>query len=191
MNIQFSQSQFELFPNSVGGTERTAKPAFLFSSLTLSLENLIVVSIFFVMMVILSFTLGVERGKHVEAASPQTSPLLSAAKDLVFKKQAALPAVKTISDSENSQSAAIEEARIIKPTEILKNGYTIQVASFKKDEYAKKEAQLLIKKGYNIFIVPKGGYSILCVGKFPQKERAQSLLGELKLKYKDSIVRRL
>lgn len=68
--------------------------------------------------------------------------------------------------------------------------YTIQVASFKKKERAVEEAQKLTKKGHQIFIVPKGSHSIVCIGKFSQKKEAEKVLNKFKNKYGDSLVRR-
>ena len=74
---------------------------------------------------------------------------------------------------------------------VSEGAYTIQVASFKKEEYANQEASSLRKKGYQIFVISKGNYSIVCVGKFSQERQAQLTLGHLKRKYKDSLIRRL
>ena len=78
-----------------------------------------------------------------------------------------------------------------KKEEIIDLAYTVQVASFQKDEYAQKEAMTLKKKGYDIFVVAKGKYSIVCVGKFSRRDEAKVILSRLKKTYKDCMVRRL
>ena len=65
MNLNYKQSQFELFPGSGDSVAKVSRPAILFSSITLSLENIVVVSIVMVMAVVLSFSVGVERGKKI------------------------------------------------------------------------------------------------------------------------------
>lgn len=76
------------------------------------------------------------------------------------------------------------------PPALASNAYTIQVASFKTIEYANQEASLLKKKGYDIFVINKGSYVIVCVGKFFRQTEAKATLGELKKKYRDCLVRR-
>ena len=57
---------------------------------------------------------------------------------------------------------------------------------------AKKEAENLEERmEYDIFVLPKGKYSIVCVGKFPQEDRAKVILNKLRKRYKDCLVRRL
>ena len=78
--------------------------------------------------------------------------------------------------------------------EVKKNidkSYTIQVASFKNQEYAEKEAMDLKKGGYEPFILPKGSHLIVCIGKFATKSEAERFSQKLKSKYKDSVIRSL
>ena len=67
--------------------------------------------------------------------------------------------------------------------------YTIQIASYKSEKIAQREADLLKQKGYDILVVPKGSFFIICVGKFNQKEQAKSYSQKLKKQYKDCLVR--
>lgn len=253
MNINFKQSQMELFPGQAGLLEKKNRSLFLFSGLTLSLENIILINIFFLMGVIFSFSLGVEKGKQSIAAittsvsgiaevdsfpleapgkssqpvrikSQGLSPVVAdgimaknpankrgAAQGLRLTKEAGeaavkqnlkLTAVKPPSTITKAQTP--QPPKMVSKTTEAKNtmaqgsvpqkstgAYTIQIASFKEGEYAKKEAADLGKRGYDIFILPKGNYSIVCVGKFSRQEQARIMLGELKRKYKDCIIRRL
>ena len=82
--------------------------------------------------------------------------------------------------------------KIKTPLEDLKNKtYTIQVASFKREEYALAEAQDLKKKGHDILVLGKGQHFIVCVGKFLSENEAKIFSGKLKKQYKDCLVRRL
>ncbi len=101
--------------------------------------------------------------------------------------------------SEKTKSSEIQKeiAEPIIPSTPKKNlheeligRYTVQVASFKKKERAVEEAQKLTQKGHQIFIVPKGNHSIVCIGKFNQKKEAEKILNKFKNKYGDSLVRR-
>ncbi|PIP19833.1 MAG: hypothetical protein COT38_04380 [Candidatus Omnitrophica bacterium CG08_land_8_20_14_0_20_41_16] len=69
--------------------------------------------------------------------------------------------------------------------------YTIQVASFKTNLYAQKEAELLKQRGFKALTLKRGKYIILCVGNFPNKETARPLLSELSKYYKSCYIRRL
>src|ERR1039457_4394343 len=67
MNINYKQPQFELFPANSATLDDTNKPKFLLANLTLSVESLVILTILGIMVAIFSFSLGVERGKHVAA----------------------------------------------------------------------------------------------------------------------------
>ena len=85
-----------------------------------------------------------------------------------------------------------EQAQNISPLEDSnKKPYTIQVASFKSEIYARKEAQDLEKKGHQSLIASKGKHFIVCVGKFVSENEAKIFSGQLKKQYKDCLVRRL
>src|SRR5579863_4871776 len=67
MNINYKQPQFELFPANSATLEDINKPRFLLANLTLSVESLVIFAILGIMVALFSFSLGVERGKHVAA----------------------------------------------------------------------------------------------------------------------------
>ena len=67
MNINYKQPQFELFPANSATLEDINKPKFLLANLTLSVESLVIFTILGIMVALFSFSLGVERGKHVAA----------------------------------------------------------------------------------------------------------------------------
>jgi cell division septation protein DedD len=67
--------------------------------------------------------------------------------------------------------------------------YTVQVASYADEKFAKKAAMDLDKRGFQTIVMQKGKYAILCVGKFNQKNEAKATIAKLKPKYKDCLVR--
>ena len=75
--------------------------------------------------------------------------------------------------------------------QILNKPYTIQVASFKDEKYAQKEAMALKNRNFDVFVISKGNFSIVCVGKFSKKDEANGILAKLKKNYNDCLVRRL
>ncbi len=234
MNTEFKDSQFELFPGETRSYS-PPRPRYFWSQITLSLENVIVVSIVIILLMVFSFSLGVEKGKRIVRASLQSEILK--AKDVITKeiedalkakmsttlaraKQALLQARQ---NTAAASSAAVfahnmpvsQEPRrvqtefvpqsivhqppvlvpVSQPTatdpDMLKNLYTIQVASFKKEKLAQDEAKILRGKGLEIFVLSKGSYSIVCAGKFSQKAEASAALSKLRKRYKDCIVRSL
>src|ERR1700684_391856 len=69
MNINYKQPQFELFPANSATLEDINKPRFLLANLTLSVESLVIFAILGIMVSLFSFSLGVERGKHLAASA--------------------------------------------------------------------------------------------------------------------------
>ena len=78
------------------------------------------------------------------------------------------------------------------PAKAPAGGYTVQVASYKTEKGAQREASTLKQKGYHdVFVVQKGTYVILCVGNFQRKEEASLLGKKLMGRYQDLRVRSL
>jgi cell division septation protein DedD len=151
-------------------------------------ERTILVVIAFAVVNIISFCLGVERGKRLSqvtdgnirlevAAVKTTPPTLNTAQ----RKQEMPVAVRA------QQPNIAEQPKI---REYIQ-AYTIQLASYKAKATAQKEAQSLKNKGLSPLILVKGDYAILCVGSFANKDAAQPLLSQLKKHYQDCYLRRL
>jgi len=205
MDIKYNnQSQFELFPLASKNSPRSGKLPRLTKDLTLSFENIIVLCIIFLMSLVLFFSFGVERGKIFALESAVTQKAVIA-RDV----QTSLPmkSIVRVPEKEQNEKTVVLSVAIPEPIEPesvpvatppvnkvqeLENIFTIQVASFKLEVNAQKEVARLKGKGHDdSFIVPKGGYSIVCVGKFGQKEAAKKYSSRLKNRYNDCLVRRL
>jgi len=191
-------SQIELFPRVADHGEEKRHPRLFQRSLTISLENFFVFLVIILMGLVASFSIGVERGKQVTAkSSPVGQPLKAAvpqkdeAPGVVNSDTADKPVpVRVLAETASVVVAEREPAPQAAPA-VDDKTYTVQVASFKKERYAHKEAEGLKDKGYDIFVLPKGKYSILCVGKFRQKDAAEILSKKMRKKYKDCLIRRL
>jgi len=192
MHINYKQTQFELFPGASREAPDSEKLKFFFSSITLTLENIIVLTVLLFMGIIVSFSFGVEKGKRVVLAK---SDILSQGHEVKLEalKVLEIPAeestVVVAKQAENFVEKRVTESSILKG--LPENFYTVQVASFKTRKYAEKEALNLKKKGYEIFIVQKGSYLVVCAGKFFEHDEAEGFSTKLKNKYKDCLVRRL
>lgn len=196
--MSMEHTQIELFPFLTGRAHsRVARPRYLLKDLTLSVENTIVLCIIFVMAVVLFFSFGVERGKQIVkgalAEPPATVTVVSAPEETPAKvaERSHLAPVGVVPqpNQQKQTPAATNAAPSLEKRE--KGTFTIQVASFKEKGKAQMEAKRLKSKGYEIFVLPKGKHSIVCVGKFAIKDEATEFLNKLKNKYSDCLVRRL
>lgn len=161
-----NNSQFELFSKS-GVSHRISgyKADRKFLAYIHYYEKTLLVIIGIIITSVISFSLGVERGKGLSMSS--SIPI------------------------EQVQQIKAREETVKEPETPKKEDYIIQLASYKTRTYAEREAELLRKKGLSPLILNKGSYAVLYVGNFPSRKTAQSLLSELKKRYNDCYVRRL
>ncbi|MFA5087455.1 MAG: SPOR domain-containing protein [Candidatus Omnitrophota bacterium] len=194
-------SQFELFPGDAKCSEATTQADSRLICLSLSLDKVLLMIVATLMLMVLSFSLGIERGKRAVPARMRSAEIDEKAvatseainipvKETVEEGQPA--SVETFHNDPVIMKASIQPPENLKSvTESLGGMYTVQVASFKKEESAQGEAKRLKKRGYEIFVLWKGNHSVVCVGKFSNKEKAKVFSGKLKKEYKDCLVRRL
>lgn len=169
-------------------------------------QNLIYILIAFILVSLLSFSLGVEKGKKLIAGVnpsindmrllPQTenkgSLPLAGIKETVNKETASPAAMKK--EEKGSLGLNVETANEIKikaGENPDKTNYTIQVASISHGKYVNNELNKLKNKGYSAFSLTKGKYAVICIGRFNAKEEAQRYLTRLKNSYPDCQIRRL
>ncbi len=200
------ESQFELFnskPPSYGPTERLP---FVKPNLVLTFDHTIILSIILLLLMVFSFSLGVERGKRV-ASAPQAQFHQDRKATATRTQSAARPAAGTqkLTSEQSAQqhktNDAVGPAPAVAPAIAPpaapaapspdQDMYTVQVASFKQEKHALQEAMNLKQKGYEIYVLPKGQHSIVCVGKFIQKKEAAAMSAKLRKYYKDCLVRNL
>jgi hypothetical protein len=170
VNINYKQPQFELFPANSATLEDINKPKFLLAKLTLSVESLVIFTILGIMVALFSFSLGVERGKHL--AAQVLDERVSAAWNV------------------GARTVAVPVAAPAAPAFIPGTRYTLQAATYGNEEYARQDALLLKAKGFQSFLIKSGKYWLLCVGNFNNKESAAALLRKLPGEYRLSQVRR-
>jgi cell division septation protein DedD len=133
----------------------------------------------------------------VDSASVVKPALIPTAKTVTEAKPVAPATVPAVVEPATVAASNPDKALILtKPTESpaemaaeIEKFYTIQVASYKGPKDANRAADLLKQKGYDILVVPKGAFSIVCVGKFKGKEEAKNFSQKLKKQYKDCLVR--
>lgn len=199
-----SPSQFELFPASSEKIPQIEKRNFSFNSITLSTDNIIIIFIGLILAGVLFYSYGVESGKNVVLATGEgqvEKKAVQKQKNDVLLHSADSSVTAT---SKNVESKQKPESDGIKVNEqiiempipldnqlVIDEGYTIQVASFKLEKNAKEEAGKIKDLGHESFVLPKGNYSIVCVGRFIERNKARAFSNRLKGKYNDCLVRRL
>ena len=139
-------------------------------SLSFSYENVIFITIGFVMSCIIFFSLGVEAGKRNIG---HTSDRGQAARDKI-----------------ESTGEIVKERRVEEPKRLKNEEYVIQLAAFNKKLPAEAEQTELQKKGYRADIKQSGNYYQLYIQGFDSTEKAQEVLGKLKEKYKDCYIKK-
>lgn len=191
-------SQFELFPGDSEKAPEKPRMCFQLKDLTLTPENIIVLCIVSVVILVLFFALGVERGRNVIASQVKSPQEMLKDEEAIIVLPEIKPMVESSGTSDSTVEQATEKLQVIdieqlKEIEPIDKGprYTIQVASFKLEQNAKEEAKGLDNFGADSFIVPKGSYSIVCIGRFDEREEAKQFSRKLKAKYKDLLIRRL
>lgn len=143
--------------------------------ITLSVIGIIVISV-------VSFSLGVEKGKGIARAKEGNGRSYDIA---------VLPAVGKAILPKAPEPAITAETPKDEAVTIDKNKYVIQLASYSSRNVAEKEARLLRDKGFTPLVLPKGKYTVLYAQGFANKDRAKSVLAELKKRFQDCYVRRL
>lgn len=135
-------------------------------------EKIILIIIGFLIVGIVSFSLGVKKGRQLSIAKEDKE---LKGKPQIIKKEE----VKT-------------EKEVIGPSlEKADANYTILVATYLTRTYAQREAEKLKQKGLQTLVLPKGKYIELCVGKFINKDEAKVILKELKNKFHDCYIKKL
>ncbi|MCB9772577.1 MAG: SPOR domain-containing protein [Candidatus Omnitrophica bacterium] len=209
MNIHFgNQSQFELFPGTTGEPIENSAPSFIFSRVVLTFENLVVIFVFMIVSLIIAFSVGVERGRMKariarpagQIAAPaqvmgsvMPNPQISITPVMPQTMVRTAPVMVGTAEAAREvpqRTVAVPASAQTPPREkVVDKGYTVQVASYKKESIAVREAKDLKAKGFDSFVAQKGDYSILCIGRFSQQDEAKQMLNKLKKRYKDSIIR--
>ncbi len=174
MEARSRQVQIELFSGSGENINRMQERHNSFFSVNLSAENIIFVVILCIMLVVLSFSLGVEKGRKFSVKDPAP----------VVVNKVSAPAV---SQAKNNFAGATPAKTVVK---VVKK-YTIQVASLEKQASVEKEVSKLKTLGHEAWAVSRGKYSIICVGRFASKEEAEAYKANLPKKYHDCFSRRI
>ena len=170
-----SGKQLYLFTHRKDNTKDSGRPKVI-----LPLDTLILLGVITILLFTISFSMGVERGKSItqgiKGAKKEISPAQS--QDTATSKNKSI----------NKDAEATQRSK--KKVEEKKERYHVQVASFKKENSARKEVERLEEGGYPVRIMKKGDYVVIYVGGFENEGEAKSNFKDLKKRYKDCIFRK-
>lgn len=191
-------SQLELFLQSNEYTKQTQERKSFLRRIW-HYERAILIIIAIVITGIISYSLGVEKGKScsISKSNRQFDTALrpgQISSSILLEKQISANEriKKEIKPNDNSNKNAQQKQRDMNklPTPEKQN-YLIQLASYKTTAPAQKELESLRQKGFSPLVLKKGDFIVLCVSNIPNKEKARALLSELKKHYSDCYIRRL
>lgn len=208
MNINYKPTQFELFPAKSATLEDIDKHPLLLASLTLSIENLVILVILGIMIALFSFSLGVERGRGLAAQSLDEKA--AAAWNVGGRRLAVAPVVPqvvkpaaAVNSSRNfGNKGFVRSTAFTQPTiaprpktmpaaTVAGSGkWTVQVATYRNENYAQQEALGVRAKGFPTFILKSKDFYLVCVGQFASQAQADSFSQKVQAKYNGSQVRR-
>jgi len=205
--------QLDLFNKlNVDDTQKVNFKARFSSRINLSVENIIVLAIFAGLSILLFFSLGVERGKRQainnnpasksiiqetvvipeKATAGATEKILvRAPAKLTGKTSGADLFIKTTPPVNSGQVKVVGITSETDRNNLNVTRYTIQVATFQKEDFARQEIARLKGMGYQVIMKKSGQLNSLSVGSFSDKKEAETVLRKLRSKYDDCYIRRL
>lgn len=172
------ESQHDFFTDSSGQPKRperfpsvrkTPKPILV----TTSAEQILLAVIGAILVGCLVFFLGVLRGKSLRVPARPVAAV--AVKAAVQARTAAVPAVRA------AAAPAASNVPLL---------YTIQLASYKKKEWAQAEASKLIRAGHQAAVIAAQGSYAVCVGRYAGQQQALGDLRYFSAKYPRAFLRR-
>ena len=209
MNINYKEPQFELFPANSATLEDINKPKFLLATLTLSTESLVILVILGIMIALFSFSLGVERGKHLAAQSLDEK--VAAAWNVGGRHLAAVAPAVAAPVTTSVHGAPIVHSNMVSRTAVAPSRvavtkplpetskvatsstgrWVVQLGTYRNENYAKQDALGLKAKGYPVYIVKFKDYYLVSIGPLASQEQADAFLKKVQNKFQGSQVRRI
>jgi len=218
--VMSEEKQGEFFSDSFGN--ETKRPYYFFrqdflrrKKLTLSItyENLILVFIGSVMLFVICFSLGTEKGRRT-ALHQYKRPIIKKngaelrkremkteaegwaeeGRDInVYREYAEKVSIESKEKKSQESETGDGQAEAKEKEPIASKPYTIQVVAFKRKDNAEDEAGKLKGEGYDTFTLPSksGQWIQVCVGRFVSKKESEGMLEELSKRYPGSYVRKV
>lgn len=180
--------QLELFSEQKGPSENyQQKENNPFLSFLWGYEKAILIIIAMSVIGIISFSLGVEKGKRIAATVSNKPQSIDQAVILPVKR---VP-VQQQADIQGLIVKTPLPPKLTVPALQKPGSFTIQLATYKTKTNAQKEKTTLSKKGFSPMLITNNAYTVICVGNFSDKETARTMLSKLKKTYPGCYIRRL
>lgn len=161
--------------------------------LTLSYENMVMLFIIVIMLTVVFFSLGVEKGKRVALKNP--APVTAEAYHRKPDRQELRVPAEETGLTEKSPTGEPDTRQPVEEEKEARSAplgtYTIQVVAFKKEKSAQKEIELIKRKGHEAFMIPTKDWFQVCVGRYANTEEARGDLDELKSNYPTCYIRKI
>ncbi len=144
-------------------------------------ESLILGVILLIMVMILCFTFGVERGKRIGAIKA------SARRDAKNIEEGGVAPMTVPMREEEGISVNQEVVPLVQEV------YAIQLITYKHEEYVNKELAKLKRNGFEPFVVRSGRFFVVNIGPYKNKDEALTILKEFKRQpsYRSAFLRKL
>jgi len=164
-------------------------------AITLTPEKMVFAAIGVIMLIVIFFALGVEKGRS--AARLKFTATKTTVKDIVaaqalLMKSARAPIVVTksaaatnITPKINLPAAAIRAQAVFDKTK----PYMVVAAAFSREDLALKEVGKLRTAGLEAFTYYGEPYYLACVGSFQSKNGARDILNKVRRMHRDAYVR--
>ncbi len=149
--------------------------------LKITYERAVLSFVILTLILVITFCTGVERGKQIAVLTPQA---VDTTADIAKVVNVTPP--KTTQQIKEPLKPN-EEKKVEKTTTWV---YTVQVASYLKEEAARKELERLKRAGFNSYLTQSGKYYLLCEGNYSSKKQARSAKSRLKREYKDCFIKK-
>lgn len=179
--------------------------------ITLPVDTLILVSVVIMLLIIIAFSWGVERGRKIASltlAKQQADSLVefngtlanaTAKAYLDINNETTVKPLKPVAQArpqKNNTTQSQDQTGAEKDTDDdsdqidgAEGNYVIQVGSYVTESAAQREAKKLKDNGYNVDISQKGKYVVIFVGDYKNKQDAQKNVDSLKKRYKDCFIK--
>jgi cell division protein FtsN len=168
-------------------------------SISLGAEKLVFLSIGMLMLLVVSFALGVERGKAVSLARIDARPAQADIRPVRAVNVQTIPAqqiaktapvtVKKPIVSGAPQAVKAPAQAVPQVAADKSKPYTIVAVAFSKETSATAEVARFKSAGIEAFVYRNEPYYLVCIGAFANKESAQKTLMKVKQLRRDAYVR--
>lgn len=175
-------------------------------NIVLPLDTFILLGIIIILLFILIFSLGIERGKKIPlnlSLSEKKIEIFNTTEngtENIIEKNLTpenyRDEQKITSDIKKTQQLVDIEKKDTEGTETNKNNngslsnFVIQIASYTNEKIAYEELRKIEKNGFPVFLSKINKYWVIFVGKFKDKREAEKSKKILEKKYKDCFIRR-